>query len=137
MPSTQLLKQWENKLKKHCSHKIILLGDNNSPNIIKEYNENEELIILTTYSSSHKIKEVGVSFDLKILDEVHHLTYTDDTDDKSSKPFKDILDIESKYQLSLTATIKTGKVNYLEMMMDVFGKIIDYKSLMGNEKLGM
>jgi len=130
VPSTQLLKQWENKLKKHCSHKIILLGDNNSPNIIKEYNENEELIILTTYSSSHKIKEVGVSFDLKILDEVHHLTYTDDTDDKSSKPFKDILDIESKYQLSLTATIKTGKVNIVGNDDEsVFGKIIDYKSL--------
>ena len=130
VPSTQLLNQWENKLKKHCYHKIILLGDNNSPNIIKEYNENEDLIILTTYSSSYKIKEVGVSFDLKILDEVHHLTHTDDTYDKSSKLFKDMLDIESKYQLSLTATIKTGQVNIVGNDDElVFGKIIDSKSL--------
>lgn len=130
VPSTQLLKQWENKLKKHCSHKIILIGDNHCPNIIKEYKENEELIILTTYSSSHKFKEVGVSFDLKILDEVHHLTYTEELDDKCSKSFKDILDIKSKYQLSLTATIKISKVNTVGNDNEsVFGKIIDSKSL--------
>lgn len=130
MPSIQLLKQWEKNLKKYCPHKIILLGDNNSPDLINEYNENEKIIILTTYSSSHKIKELDVSFDIKILDEVHHLTYTDDADDKSSKTFKDILDVKSEYQLSLTATIKTSKVNIVGNDNEsVFGKIIDSKSL--------
>ena len=65
VPSTQLLKQWYIKLKKYCSHKIILLGDTHNPDIKKEYNEN--IIILTTYNSSYKIKEANIRFDLKIL----------------------------------------------------------------------
>lgn len=125
VPSTQLLKQWYIKLKKYCSHKIILLGDTHNPDIKKEYNEN--IIILTTYNSSYKIKEANIRMDLKILDEVHHLTYSDD---KSDKSFKVILDIESDYQLSLTATMKNGRENIVGNDDEsIFGKIIDSKSL--------
>ena len=44
VPSVQLLKQWENKLKKHCSHKIILVRRIIIVQILlKEYNENEDI----------------------------------------------------------------------------------------------
>jgi len=127
VPSIQLLNQWEIKLKKYCNHTIIKLGDTNNPDIKKEYNQNEQLIILTVYNSAYKIKETNLSFDLKILDEAHHLTYTED---KSYKAFKVILDIESKYQLSLTATLKIGNDKIIgNDNNSIFGNIIDSKSL--------
>ena len=63
-------------------------------------------IILTTYHSANKIltnvKE-DFSFDLVILDEVHHLQK------KTNKLFSDILKIPCKNRLLLTATAYLGK----------------------------
>ena len=128
VPSVQLLYQWAEQIKKYCKHKIIIIGDSNINNIIEEYKNNEYIIILTTFLSSYKVKQFD--FDIKILDEVHHVTYENkniNTDRKN----RAIIDIRSNYQLSLTATMKVSdKKNIIgNNNINLFGKIIDSKSL--------
>ena len=71
---------------------------------------NKKCIVITTYSSSHKlfsaIKVNPFVFDIKILDEVHHLTTYNMEFAKTTKSYIHILNILSLKQLSLTATIK-------------------------------
>ena len=86
------------------SNKIINYFINNCKN---------NFIILTTYSSCYKIK--NITFDFIILDEVHHLL------NKNNKEFRKIFNIKAKKQLGLTATLKTSIFE--------LGNIIDKKNL--------
>ena len=84
-------------------------------------------IIVTTYSSSYKLKQF--KFDIIIHDEMHHLTGLNETE----KNFKQILNIESKYKLFLTATLKSI-INDDEQLIsndntDIFGDVIVNKPL--------
>ena len=105
----------------------------NVKNIKQWYDTYDKGITISMYASSNKLKGVDIVYDFSILDECHHLSYWLDNietgDDK--KRNTDILDLQVKKQLGLTATMK--KIdndntidNYNERY---FGKIIDNKSL--------
>ena len=85
------------------------------------------------YASSNKLKNIDIVYDFSILDECHHLSYwldnIDTGDDK--KRNTDILDLNVKKQLSLTATMKKiDNENTIDNYNErYFGKIIDIKSL--------
>ena len=103
---------------------------------------NKKCILITTYSSSHKVcdatNKINFVFDMKINDEVHHLTSIN-FNDNESKTFVNILKINSVKQISLTATLKLLENNDKIRSDDIivsndniyyFGKIIDKKCLL-------
>ena len=112
VPNTLLLVQWEKVIKElfpayPC---LIVKGSVNIEEITLFLKENKEkCIIITTYASSHKVCSASVTsaftFDMKILDEVHHLT-SHHIIKEEHKTYVKILDIKSVKQLSLTATLK-------------------------------
>ena len=141
VPSISLLNQWYENIEKYCGgeYQIIKIGDN-SKDIVHSYDT--PTIYLTTYRSSYKLK--SIQCDLKILDEMHHLTYSisnDTTTDASGsvnitrintdKKNRAILEIDSKYQLGLTATLKTSENEKIigNNEQSIFGKNIDEKTL--------
>lgn len=112
VPNKLLLVQWEKVIKElfpayPC---LIVKGSVNIEEITLFLNENKEkCIIITTYASSHKVCSASVTsaftFDMKILDEVHHLTSSYIIKEEH-KTYVKILDIKCVKQLSLTATLK-------------------------------
>lgn len=112
VPNTLLLVQWEKVIKElfpayPC---LIVKGGVNIEDITLFLKKNEEkCIIITTYASSHKVCSASVTsafiFDMKILDEAHHLT-SPYIIKEEHKTYVKILDIKSVKQLSLTATLK-------------------------------
>lgn len=141
VPNKLLLKQWEEKVKIIFQDRpflIIFGGIDNE--VIKDFlkKNGKECIIISTYSSSHKLfnisKELEYKFDMKINDECHHLTSNDMSISNNSKSFIQIMNIESKKQLSLTATLKNLEGNSDEIISNdnekYFGKIIDRKCLL-------
>lgn len=97
-------------------------------------------IIITTYSSSHKIYTAthmnNIGFDLMINDECHHLT--SGNIDKNGNTYVNMLKIKSNKQLSLTATLKIIENDKKKRDEDIvvsndnvnyFGEIIDKRSL--------
>ena len=141
VPNKLLLKQWEEKVKIIFQDRpflIIFGGIDNE--VIKGFlkKNDKECIIISTYSSSHKLfnvsKELEYKFDMKINDECHHLTSNDMSISNNSKSFIQIMNIESKKQLSLTATLKNLEGNSDEIISNdnekYFGKIIDRKCLL-------
>ena len=112
VPNTLLLVQWEKVIKElfpayPC---LIVKGGVNIEDITLFLKKNtEKCIIITTYASSHKVCSASVTsafiFDMKILDEVHHLT-SHHIIKEEHKTYVKILDIKSVKQLSLTATLK-------------------------------
>lgn len=67
-------------------------------------------IVITTYSSAYKVynaaTETRFTFQMKLLDEVHHLTSTNMRASHTTKKYIQMLNIPSEKQLSLTATLK-------------------------------
>jgi len=111
VPNILLLKQWEKiiaNLFVNINYLIVSSGINE--NYITHFlQNNNKCIIITTFSSSHKVlnatDKIKFKFDMKINDEVHHLTSNNlDTDER--KTYINMLKIESYKQLSLTATLK-------------------------------
>lgn len=143
VPNKLLLKQWKMVISKLFQESPVLcVSGGVSENDIKKFLEKckDRCIIITTYSSSYKVNEVSKSipftFDMKIQDEVHHLTSQNLQLSKETKSYIHMLHIPSTKQLSLTATIKN-----LESMGDddnvvsnnnveQFGEIIDRKCLL-------
>ena len=140
VPNKLLLMQWEkdvNDLFKDI--KAYLVDKNINKNDIKTFLLNKtKCVVITTYASSYKvaeaIKEMSFTFDIKINDECHHLTCL--TNDSNKKQYIKMLDIKSRKQLSLTATIKEieslKKNDSIISNDDIehFGDIIDKKSLL-------
>jgi predicted helicase len=143
VPTEQLLNQWKkvvNILFKDFP--ILIVSKNKRIEHITRFLENKKkCIIITTYASSCKVKiatkKIKFIFNMKILDEFHHLTSSNMDIKSDKKTYTNILLIESQKQLSLTATIKQVENNYnndgiviSNDNVDYFGEIIDRKCLL-------
>ena len=145
VPNLLLVEQWKGVISKlFPTFKDLILivscGENNE-NIMRFLENNQKkCIVITTYSSAHKVytatRDKIFVFDMKILDEVHHLTTYNMRLAHTTKKYIQMLNIPSVKQLSLTATLKN-----LESMcddgivvsndnVDYFGEIIDRKTLL-------
>ena len=143
VPNKLLLKQWEEVI---CVlfqsvPYLIVSGGVNTENIMRFLENNQKkCIVITTYSSAHKVytttQHTRFIFDMKLLDECHHLTTTNMQLAHNTKKYIQMLKIPSVKQLSLTATLKQ-----IESMcddgivvsndnVDYFGEIIDRKCLL-------
>ena len=145
VPNKLLLKQWEQEVGK-IFQKIncLVVSDGVNVSDIAHFLENnkEQCIVITTYASSHKVLDasmrVSFVFNMKILDEVHHLT-SNNINEEDRKTYIQILKIESAKQIALTATLKIleNKENMRDDDIIVsndnneyFGEIIDRKCLL-------
>ena len=147
VPNKLLLSQWEEVIGMLFQNVPYLLvsGDKNLDHIIEFLKNNDKkCVVITTYSSSHKVftatQHTKFIFDMKINDECHHLTSNNiniNNDDRST--YVKILNINSKKQLSLTATMKLLENKENERDEDIlvsndnvkyFGEIIDKKCLL-------
>jgi len=143
VPNKLLLEQWEDNV---CdlfqSVPCLIVSGGICIEDINRFLENNQkkCIVITTYSSAHKVYKAtqytNFVFDMKILDEVHHLTTNNMRLAHTTKKYIQMLNISSVKQLSLTATLKQ-----LESMRDdgivvsndnvkYFGEIIDRKCLL-------
>jgi superfamily II DNA or RNA helicase len=145
VPNKLLLKQWLEVISilfKEIPYLLVSSGVNK--NNITQFLENnkKQCILITTYSSAHKvynaIQDISFIFDMKILDEVHHLTSIN-INEKDRKTYINMLKINSNKQLSLTATLKILENKETERDSEIivsndnikyFGDIIDRKSLL-------
>jgi superfamily II DNA or RNA helicase len=142
VPNKLLVKQWSNEIKKiFPTINDLLVEDSIEINDIKYFlNTNESFIIITTYSSCHKVvassKDLNIIFDMKINDECHHLTSSNMEIEKTTKKFVEMLKIDSIKQLSLTATSKKLETSNTDLSIvsnddtTIFGEIIDKKNLL-------
>jgi superfamily II DNA or RNA helicase len=142
VPNRLLLKQWEKVVKLLCPDFKCFLVDGNVDKDYIRSNLGKKCIVITTYASSFKFLSIkDFTFDVKILDEVHHLTSK--KNEEQRKTFIKILDIKSTKQISLTATLKILDYNEYDEEyvsnnnVEYFGEIIDKKSLLWaiNEKI--
>ena len=145
VPNILLLNQWKKVIETLFKNFPCLLisGGVEIEDIIDFLRlNNRKCILITTYSSSHKVcdatNKINFIFDMKINDEVHHLT-SNNFNDNESKTFVNILKINSIKQISLTATLKLLENNDKIRSDDIivsndnvyyFGKIIDKKCLL-------
>lgn len=106
VPNILLLEQWANEIVKiFATYHIIKVYQGTTKKEIEQLLVSEQkIIIVSTYSSAHKIEKIKYSFDVKILDEAHHLAAKSIDHDK--KTFVRALFIDAKKQISLTATLK-------------------------------
>ena len=145
VPNTLLLEQWKNVII-HVFEKIPYLlvksGINNDD--INEFlkKHGQKCILITTYSSSQKVytctQKMGFVFSMKINDECHHLTSCNMMEE-DKKTYINMLKVESKKQISLTATLKllenNSNVREDEIIVsndniEFFGEIIERKCLL-------
>lgn len=144
VPNKLLLRQWKNivtilfKNHPYC----IISGGTNINDVETFMKKNlKKCIIITTYSSSHKIstlsKKLHYIFEMKINDEVHHLTTNNMELENTTKKYIEMLKISSKKQISLTATLKhiqnnddNGDNVISNDDKDHFGEVIDKKCLL-------
>lgn len=142
VPNILLLNQWRDVIRilfpnVQC---LIVSGNVNKEQIVVFLQDNtEKCIVITTYSSSDKVfnatKEIDFNFDMKILDECHHLCSHNKKIAEDSKSYIKILNIPSTKQISLTATLKQiENIDNCEVIsndnIDYFGEIIDRKCLL-------
>jgi superfamily II DNA or RNA helicase len=143
VPNKLLLKQWEENILKIFENTPyqIVSGGVDIEDIMEFLQEhNKKCIVITTYSSSHKVytasENIGYMFDMKILDEAHHLTTNNMQLEQTTKKYVQMLNIISKKQLSLTATIKQLEGANPDGFVvsndnaEYFGEIIDRKCLL-------
>ena len=142
VPNKLLLKQWENVI---CDlfrniPCLIVFGDITIENITNFLETNQKkCIIITTYASAHKVytatQNTKFIFDIKINDEVHHLTSDNMLLAHTTKKYIQMLNIPAVKQLSLTATLKQLKSTCATDIVsndnvEYFGEIIDRKCLL-------
>ena len=102
VPTIVLLDQWVPVIDQIFPNRPILKVPCNE-DVARFVSKHPKCVVITTYASSHKL--VGSAFDMKILDEFHHLTCKN-TDESSARAFVRMLDVASVKQLALTATPK-------------------------------
>lgn len=143
VPNRLLLIQWKEMIKE-LFQEIPYLTVSGGINIdtITTFLENNQkrCIIITTYSSSHKVYRASQQshfvFSMKILDEVHHLTSSNMRTTNNTKTYIQMLKISSVKQLSLTATLKHLENDYDDDMIisndnvEHFGEIIERRCLL-------
>ncbi|MBM3453730.1 MAG: hypothetical protein FJX80_01130 [Bacteroidetes bacterium] len=132
VPNKQLVKQWQSiiMLLYVDVPLLVVSGGVSVDDIAKflEYN-NKRHIVITTYSSSHKVYTaatviISTSFDFKINDECHHLTTINMRVSETTKSYIHMLMIPCDKQLSLTATLKTIDVSNLGGNIDERGSVV-------------
>jgi len=148
VPNTLLLTQWAEVIEGNNEYygvipnirKILLVNSDCDINKIKTYlKENKKCIVITTYHSSFKVleatKQLNYEFDIKINDECHHLTTSNMEIANTKRTFVQMLNIKSKKQLSLTATLKQIEMNEKTPNVvsnenkEIFGEIIDRRNM--------
>ncbi len=147
VPNIMLLEQWSKEVSRVYSNlkesQICKVCDTMEIEDIQEFlQENvEECIVITTYQSAFKVYQatetMNFYFDMKILDECHHITCKDirKVDLSTSREYVISLHILSERQLSLTATLKdiTNDDNQAEVVSNLsekyFGKTIETRCL--------
>ena len=117
VPNIQLLDQWKKVITQlFPAIPQLSVYENCTITAIKLFLESnqQQCIVLTSYASVHKVYSVtnssGFIFDMKILDEVHHLT-SQHSIEEHHKTYVKILQIKSMKQLALTATLKILEAN--------------------------
>ena len=145
VPNRELLNQWRTSVSILFPNVPVLIvsGGISVENISDFITATIKCIVITTYSSSHKVytasQNCNFIFNMKINDEVHHLTSVNMSLNETSKKYIQMLKINSSKQLSLTATLKLleNKENYREEdivvsndNIEYFGQIIDRRSLL-------
>jgi superfamily II DNA or RNA helicase len=144
VPSLNLMEQWEKVIRVLFKNVPCLFVSNGLgvKNIMQFLENNQhKCIVVTTYSSAHKVhsatKNLSFVFEMKLLDEVHHLTTSNMKLADNKKTYVQILNIPSVKQLSLTATLKQLESNAIDDDIIVsndnvehFGEIIDRKCLL-------
>jgi len=141
VPNKMLLSQWRKVIVElFDGYSFMTISSGVTQYDISEFiRKNEKFIVVTTFSSSHKIREVSdelkINFCVKILDEAHHLTTNNINFEKKEMKYVQMLKIPSVKQISLTATLKqlNEKVDGDEVVandnIEHFGEIIEKKSL--------
>lgn len=139
VPNKLLLKQWSKEIKKVFPNinYFLVKGGTTLEEIDEFITMNKKFIMITTYSSCHKVltvtKKNKFKFDMKINDECHHLT-SSNIKLNQTKNYIEMLNINSNKQLSLTATIKNLDSDQENIIsndnINYFGKIIDKKCLL-------
>ena len=137
VPSIYLLKQFKKSIKEaFCiDNPICLFGESdNKYDIYKINNNNDIIIVLSTYHSCKKILDVANDdfvFDIKIGDEAHHLVTS--KKDEDTFTFDKFHKIKSEYTLFMTATqkeiIDNSNNTYTMSNKEQFGPIIDCKNI--------
>lgn len=131
VPTKFLLEQFYNSVKIFYPKTKILLVSGDYKYDINNYLSSKQnyKIIITTYHSSYKFANIDFIFDFKIADEAHHLVCTEKEVDKHT--FDKFHKIKSKKTLFMTATSKviTNTDNCYSMDTNVFGQVIDSKSI--------
>jgi predicted helicase len=136
VPSIYLQKQIKNEIIKifKNGNNILYVGGDSENNInsttnideINKFINNKNInckFIITTYSSCHLLS--NNTFDFKIGDEAHHLVGSENEITKDS-----FHKIKSDKTLFMTATEKVIDKNIYSMdNKDIFGELIDYKSI--------
>jgi superfamily II DNA or RNA helicase len=148
VPNKLLLKQWEEViyiLFQNVPYLIISGGIDIETIIQFLKNNQKKCILITTYSSAHKvysaIQHTRFIIDIKINDECHHLTSTNMQLSHNTNKYIQMLKIPSIKQLSLTATLKELESNednnnnnnnniISNTNIEYFGKVIDKKCLL-------
>lgn len=138
LPNLHLLNQWMKEIKHVFPHyNILMVKQGITTEEIKKFiNSNMQFIILTTYASAWKIAEISnLIFDIKIADEMHHLTCRDVESGSDKKSYIKFLDIPCFKQLGLTATLKeVQELDNLKVISNrdetIFGKVIAAKNLL-------
>jgi len=143
VPNKLLLKQWEKIIClffQGVQH-LVVSGGVDVDDIIQFLQmNNETCIVITTYSSAHKVytatQQTAFVFDMKLNDECHHLTNYNMEIANNKKSYIQMLNIESMRQLSLTATIKQleNDTNSDKVIAnnnkEYFGEIIERRCLL-------
>jgi len=135
VPNLLLLNQWLNIILILFNIPYLIISSGVKINDIIEFlkENNNKCIIITTYSSCHKVysatKKLSFKFKIKINDECHHLT---GNEIEGTKKYIEMLNIPSEKQLSVTATIKEiqddSSISNTSILH--FGNIIDKKCLL-------
>jgi len=130
-----------------CSSNIDGYTTTTKINDIKDwFKKNSKGIVITSYRSAYKLKDLDILYDFEIWDECHHLcsvkNYDKDGEEIEGDSCKriygkntDILSLNAKKRLGLTATMKkmdsNERINYNDNFnSDIFGEIIDEKSVL-------
>lgn len=142
VPNILLLDQWEKEICKVYPDINIFKVQSGvtEKEIISFLEENDDVVVITSYSSCHKVykatTKINYKFDMKINDECHHLTTESMQEEGTTKTFIEMVHISSIKQLSLTATIKylenkNPELNSISNSnVEIFGNIITKRTLL-------
>lgn len=135
VPNITLLNYWKDEVQKIFDYDILVISKDTTIDYVNDFlNNAHNYIIISSYHSNHKIPS-NLIFDMKILDEVHHLASSNKIKDDESKQFIKFLDIPTNKQLGLTATIKNYEIKNKNNQVisnndeNIFGKIIVKRNL--------